>query len=130
MLQPEHGFCQRNGPEPGQLQEWLVFKGKQIFLEPRRNSKYPIRYFLPSAIWTQAYSEPLQASKMECFCVNSQHLKVVNWIRENAPSWMFEGVLNMPLLKNKAGVSCAKRTLNATSECRLRNMCFQIFQWY
>ena len=22
LLQPEHGFCQQNGPERGQLQDW------------------------------------------------------------------------------------------------------------
>ena len=41
---------------------------------------------LPGAIWTEVYSEPLQTSKVECFCVNSQHLKVVNWICKNTPS--------------------------------------------
>ena len=45
----------------------------QIILELSRNSKYPIgcllwwHKMLPGAIWTQTYSEPLQASKMECF---------------------------------------------------------------
>ena len=42
-----------------------IFKGRQIILEPCRNSKYPIRCLLwchktlPGVIWTQAYSEPL-----------------------------------------------------------------------
>ena len=30
---------------------------------------------------------------------------------------MFKRVLNMPLLKNKAGVRCAKRTLDAAKKC-------------
>ena len=47
-----------------------IFKGRKIIPEPYRNSKYPIRRFL-DAIWNQAYWEPLQASKMECFCANS-----------------------------------------------------------
>ena len=41
---------------------------------------------LSCAISTQAYSEALQASKMECFCVNSLQLKIVNCIRKNIPS--------------------------------------------
>ena len=142
LLQPEHGFCQQNELERGQLQDWYpdekmvvlpaclngrccssgawvlyrvnkdegdkslpflifrrhcqynfsdIFKGRQIIPEPCRNSKYPIRYLwwhktIPGAIWTQAYSEPLQVSKMECFCVNSQHLNVVNWISKNNSS--------------------------------------------
>ena len=54
-----------------------IFKGRQIVLEPFRNSKYLIRCLLwwhktlPGAIWTQAYSGPLQISKRECFCVKS-----------------------------------------------------------
>ena len=40
---------------------------------------------------------------------------------------MFEGVLNMPLLKNKAGVRCAKRILHAaTWNVNLCDMCFVI----
>ena len=98
-----------------------IFKGRQIILEPCRNLKYPIRCFLwwhkklPGAIWTQTYSEPLQACKMECFCVNSEWLKVVNWLCKNTLSQMSEGIMNMPLLKNKAGVRCAKRTLDAAT---------------
>ena len=41
---------------------------------------------LIAAIWTQVYSESLQIPKRECFCINSEQLKVVNWIRKNAPS--------------------------------------------
>ena len=58
-------YCQCNFTE--------IFKGRQIILEPCRNSKYPIRCLLwchktlPGAIWTQAYSEPLSASKMGYF---------------------------------------------------------------
>ena len=53
-----------------------IFKGRQSILNSGRNSKYPMRYLLwwhktPSVIWTEAYSEPLQATKKECFCVNS-----------------------------------------------------------
>ena len=50
-----------------------TLKGRQIILKPCRNSKYFIRclLWLPGAIWTEAYSEPLQASKIECFCVKS-----------------------------------------------------------
>ena len=64
---------------------------RQIILELFRNSKYPIRYLLwwhkilPGAIWTQTYSEPLQASKIECFA-------------DTVNGW-----------KNKAGVRCAKQ---------------------
>ena len=42
---------------------------------PCRNSKYLIRCLLwwhkkfPGAIWTQTYSEPLQTSNIECFCI-------------------------------------------------------------
>ena len=45
----------------------------QIILELSRNSIYTIRCLLwwhkilPGAIWTKTYSEPLRASKMECF---------------------------------------------------------------
>ena len=53
-----------------------TLKGSQIILEPYRNLKYPIRCLLwwhetLAAIRMQAYSEPLQTSKMECFFVNS-----------------------------------------------------------
>ena len=34
-------------------------------------------------------------------------------LRKNTPSWMTEGVLNMLLLKNIAGVTCPKVTLDA-----------------
>ena len=44
---------------------------------------------------------------------------------------MFEGVVNMPLLQNKAGARCAERTLDAaTWNVNLRDVCFEIFQWY
>ena len=60
--------CQSNFSE--------IFKGRQSILNSGRNSKYPMRYLLwwhktPSVIWTEAYSEPLQETKKECFCVNS-----------------------------------------------------------
>ena len=44
---------------------------------------------------------------------------------------MFEGVPNMALLKNKARVSAAKKTLYAaTWNENLRDMCFEIFEQY
>ena len=58
-----------------------IIKGRQIFLEPCRNSKYSITCLLrwhktlPDAISTQAYSEPLQTSKMECFAKTFNGLK-------------------------------------------------------
>ena len=37
---------------------------------------------------------------------------------------MFEGVVNMPLLQNKAGARCAERTLDAaTWNINLRDVC-------
>ena len=49
----------------------------------------------------------------------------------NTGSQMFEGVLNVPLLQNKAGVRCAERTLDiATWNIDARDVCFEIFQWY
>ena len=33
----------------------------------------------------------------------------------NTGSYMFEGVLNVPLLQNKTGVRCAERTLDAAT---------------
>ena len=74
------------------MQFFKIFKGRQIILEPFMNSKYPIRCLLwwhktlLAAIWTQVYSESLQIPKRECFCINSEQLKVVNWIRKNTPS--------------------------------------------
>ena len=59
----------------------VAFKGRQIIPEPYRNSKYPIRRLLwwdkklLDSMWTQAYSEPLQASKMECFAQTATSLK-------------------------------------------------------
>ena len=42
---------------------------------------------------------------------------------------MLVGVLNMPLLQNKAGVRCAKTTLGATTgNINLRDVCFEKFQ--
>ena len=32
MLKPEHGFCQQNGPEPVQLQEW--YPGEIMLVVP------------------------------------------------------------------------------------------------
>ena len=58
-----------------------IIKGRQIIPEPYRNSKYPIRRLLwwhkklLDSMWTQAYSEPLQASKMECFAQTATSLK-------------------------------------------------------
>ena len=44
---------------------------------------------------------------------------------------MLVGVLNTPLLKNKARARCAKRTLDAAaSNINLRDMRFEIFQGY
>ena len=129
LLQPEHGFCQQNGPEHGQLQDWypdekwwlspfvwmvdvvlqgvwvlyrvnkdegneslpfLVFRRhlvNDVFLKYSKDGRlssslvgirnipsdicYKWDKTLPGAIWTQAYSEPLQAFKMECFCIIS-----------------------------------------------------------
>ena len=129
LLQPEHGFCQQNGPEHGQLQDWypdekwwlspfvwmvdvvlqgvwvlyrvnkdkgneslpfLVFRRhivNDVFLKYSKDGRlssslvgirnipsdicYKWHKTLPVAIWTQAYSEPLQAFKMECFCIIS-----------------------------------------------------------
>ena len=136
MLQPEHGFCQQNGPERGQLQDcypdekavavpvslngrccssgcvgnylvnkvesdeslpFLVF-GRHIvdviFLEyskaGRLSSSHAGIRNIPSNICsdeTKHYQVQSQHRRtqtpfrLECFCVNSQHLKVVNWIR-------------------------------------------------
>ena len=58
-----------------------IFKGRKIIPEPYMNSKYPIRRLLwwyktlLDAFWTQAYSEPIQASKMEYFCAKVNDLK-------------------------------------------------------
>ena len=42
---------------------------------------------------------------------------------------MFEGVLNMPLLKNKAVERYANRTLDAARQnVNLRDKCFVLFQ--
>ena len=44
---------------------------------------------------------------------------------------MFDGVLNMLLLKSKASVRCPKRTLNtAKYNVNVYDICFEIFQWY
>ena len=69
-----------------------IFKRRYIILEPCRNSKYPIwcllwwHKTLSATIWTQAHSEPLQASKMECLCEMSWKHTVVNWLHKNTPS--------------------------------------------
>ena len=96
-----------------------IFKGKQIILDPFRNSRYPTRYLLwwhktlAGAIWTQASSELLKA---------------VNWTGKKTQSSMFVGVLNTSLMK--AVLSCTKRTLDAaTWNVNLRYMRFGIFQW-
>ena len=119
---------------PMQFSQNIQRKGN--YPEPYRNSKYPIRCLLwwhktlLDEIWTQTYSEPLQASKMECSYTSSLRLKFVNWTRRNTPFWMFEGVLNMLLLKSKAGVRCPKRTLNVPKyKVNVRDICFEIFQW-
>ena len=58
-------YCQCNFSE--------IFKGRQIILEPCRNSKYPIRCLLwchktlPGAIWTQSYLEPLKHLRWSVF---------------------------------------------------------------
>ena len=40
---------------------------------------------------------------------------------------MFERVLNIPLLKNKAGKRCAKGTLDAAKQnINLRDICFEL----
>ena len=101
LLQPEHGFCQKNVSGLGQTQDWylnekivvvavclngrccsagcvgIVFIERQIIPEQYRNLQYPIRRLLwwhkllLEAFWMQEYSKHIQASKMECFCANS-----------------------------------------------------------
>ena len=54
-----------------------IFKGRQSILKPCKNSKYFIRCLFgwhkkfAGAIWTQAYSQPLQTSSIECFWINT-----------------------------------------------------------
>ena len=65
----------------------------QIVLDLCRNSKYLIRYLLwwhkilLGAIWTQTYSEPLQASKIECFAdtVNGWKTRLVQGVQNKSP---------------------------------------------
>ena len=130
-----HNINKDKGDESLPLLVSEIFKERQIILKPFRNSKYLISCLLwwhktlPGAIWSQAYSEPLQISKRECFCVNNLQIKVVNWIRKSTPSQMFERVLNTPLLK--AGVRCTKRTFNTAAwNVNLRDMHLEIIQWY
>ena len=53
-----------------------IFKERRIIAEPHRNSKCLIwcllwwHKTLPGAMWTKTYSEPLQLSKTDCFCVS------------------------------------------------------------
>ena len=50
----------------------------------------------------------------ECRSIQNP-FKQLRWtaFAQNTPSWMTEGVLNMLLLKNIAGVTCPKVTLDA-----------------
>ena len=52
-------------------------KHYQVQSEQRRTQN-PFKHLR----WSVLY----QASKMECFCINIQQLKVVNWIHKNTPS--------------------------------------------
>ena len=80
-------------------------------------------------IQASKHLEPLQVSKMGCFCTNSHRLKVVNWTRKSTLSQMFKGVLNILLLKSKASVRCPKRTIDAPKyNVNVRNIYFEIFQ--
>ena len=132
LLQPEHGFCQKNGSERRQTQDWYLNRkmvvvpfclngsccsacrvrgfcivltkiktmslclfrlfeemlSMQFFWNTQRKRNYPraiweFEYPIWGLLWWQwhktlldtfwrlAYSEPTQASKMECFCANS-----------------------------------------------------------
>ena len=53
--------------------------------------------------------------RLSIFAQTVNNLKSLNGYAKETPSLMFEGVLNMPLLENKARVSCAKRTLDAAT---------------
>ena len=76
-----------------------IFKGRQIILDPFKNSKYPIwcllwwHKTLPSAIWTQVYiiSEPLQTSKMDCICF-TPHVKPYFLFPDVLKRWSFQNI--------------------------------------
>ena len=86
---------------------------------------------IPSDIWhnpiryddTKHYQVQ---SEHRCIQIPLKHLKgSVNWIHKSTLSYMFEGVLNTPLLN--AGVRCTKRTLDAIAwNVNLRDMRFDI----
>ena len=57
----------------------------------------------------------------------------LKYSKEGRLSWSHEGIRNTPsnVVKNKAGVGCAKRTLDAlTLNVNLRDICFEIIKWY
>ena len=47
---------------------------------------------------SKAYLEPNRTSMMECFCKNSKGLLAVNYWCKLAPLYIFEWVLNTPLV--------------------------------
>ena len=52
------------------------------------------------------YVGPYEISMTECFCQSRDQLKAVNYFRKNAPSQMFNTVLNMPRKKEKNTYCC------------------------
>ena len=52
----------------------------------------------PTERYYQAYLESSQISAMERFCGNRKRLLAVNYFRRNAPSHMFDWVLNILLI--------------------------------
>ena len=57
-----------------------------------------IKTLFTSNMFTKAYSESCQISKMETLCENGQQLKAVNCFCKTTPSWMFDRTRNIPPL--------------------------------
>ena len=58
---------------------------------------------------------PFKHLRWSIFAQTVNTLKSLTGYAKKNPSWMFEGVLNMPLLEDKAVVSCTKTTLDAAT---------------
>ena len=114
-------YCQCNFYE--------ILKGRQIIVEPCRNSKYPIKCYDDTKHY-QVQSEhrriqnPFKYLRWNVFAQTVNGLKSLTDYSKTIHLRTLS-VLNTPLLKNKASVRCANRTLYAARwNVNLRDICF------
>ena len=89
------------------LNKYLPIKFCTVFLpclnpsrpDPARKEKIRLNFYFHTFHRPEAYLGLSQISMMVHFCEISQLLKAVNYLHKNSPSYIFDRIPNMPLLK-------------------------------